>query len=193
MLLLLAGVLLGVALVVVKSVGAHVEGITAPPLPDLLHELLPVLNVGFVATGGFLALIAAIAWYAFIARPEEAAYVLASVATLIFVRAAFVGMTHLGAPIPRADDLALFGVMPSLYFTQDLFPSGHTAIPVLMAFLSTSTFARRIFVGLTVVLGSSVLLMHVHYSIDVFAAPFVAYGVSALLAPTRRWWLLRSA
>src|SRR5258708_19171404 len=36
---------------------------------------------------------------------------------------------------------------------------------------------RRFFLVLAFLFGISVLLAHVHYSIDVFAAPFITYGV----------------
>ncbi len=43
-------------------------------------------------------------------------------------------------------------------------------------------FWRRIFLVLSFVFAASVLLSHVHYSIDVFAAPFITYGIFKIAA-----------
>ena len=60
--------------------------------------------------------------------------------------------------------------------TKDLFFSGHTGTLFLVSLLAENKTLKTIFLILTILVGSSVLLQHVHYSIDVFVAPFVAYG-----------------
>ena len=60
--------------------------------------------------------------------------------------------------------------------TKDLFFSGHTATLFLLFLLTEKKTLKFIFVISTFIVGISVLLQHVHYSIDVFVAPFVAYG-----------------
>ena len=45
-------------------------------------------------------------------------------------------------------------------------------------------FWRPFFLAAAVVFGASVLLAHVHYSIDVFAAPFIVYGIFAIAQRT---------
>ena len=59
--------------------------------------------------------------------------------------------------------------------TRDLFFSGHTSTMFLL-FLSCTNRKMKIFflVG-TILVGLLVLIQHVHYSIDVVAAPFYAY------------------
>ena len=47
------------------------------------------------------------------------------------------------------------------------------------------TVLRRIFLILTVAFGAAVLLAHVHYSIDVFSAPFIVYGMYII---TQKLW-----
>ena len=60
--------------------------------------------------------------------------------------------------------------------TKDLFFSGHTATLFLLFLLTEKKSLKFIFLISTFIVGVSVLLQHVHYSIDVFIAPFVAYS-----------------
>lgn len=60
--------------------------------------------------------------------------------------------------------------------TKDLFFSGHTATMFLLFLLSDNKKLKTVFLIATILVGSAVLLQHVHYAIDIFVAPFVAYG-----------------
>jgi membrane-associated phospholipid phosphatase len=65
--------------------------------------------------------------------------------------------------------------------TKDLFFSGHTATLFLLFLLTKNKILKVIFLVSTVTVGIAVLLQHVHYSIDVFVAPFVAYGAFRII------------
>ena len=65
--------------------------------------------------------------------------------------------------------------------TKDLFFSGHTGTLFLVFLLAENKTQKTIFLILTLLVGSAVLLQHVHYSIDVFVAPFVAYGAYRII------------
>lgn len=58
---------------------------------------------------------------------------------------------------------------------KDLFFSGHTAILFLFAFDFTNPKLKILFIVGGIVIGTLVMLQHVHFSIDVFAAPVFAY------------------
>ncbi len=60
--------------------------------------------------------------------------------------------------------------------TKDLFFSGHTATLFLLFLLAEKKWLKTIFLINTIIVGTAVLLQHVHYTIDVLAAPFFAYG-----------------
>ena len=60
--------------------------------------------------------------------------------------------------------------------TKDLFFSGHTGTLFLLFLLAENKTLKTIFLILTLMVGTAVLLQHVHYSIDVFVAPFVAFA-----------------
>ena len=59
--------------------------------------------------------------------------------------------------------------------TRDLFFSGHTSTLFLLFLSSTGRKMQLFFLVCTVLVGMLVLVQHVHYSIDVVAAPFYAY------------------
>lgn len=60
-------------------------------------------------------------------------------------------------------------------FTKDLFFSGHTATMFLLYLCLTNQILKNLLLIFTILIGVLVLAQHVHYSIDVFAAPFFTY------------------
>jgi len=59
----------------------------------------------------------------------------------------------------------------NMAITKDLFFSGHTATMVFVCYFLPTTRERRIAMGLSLLLVSLLLVQHVHYSLDVVAAP----------------------
>ena len=60
--------------------------------------------------------------------------------------------------------------------TKDLFFSGHTATLFLLFLVIDKKPFKQMFLIFTIIIGFSVILQHVHYFIDVLAAPFFTYG-----------------
>ncbi len=60
--------------------------------------------------------------------------------------------------------------------TKDLFFSGHTSTSFLFILLLSRFKIKYLFVILTLIIGTFVILQHVHYSVDVLAAPFFSFG-----------------
>ena len=60
--------------------------------------------------------------------------------------------------------------------TKDLFFSGHTSTLLLLYLTAKGKILKGIFLSSAIIVGISVLLQHVHYSIDVFTAPFFSFG-----------------
>ena len=84
-------------------------------------------------------------------------------------------MTHLAAPAGALQ----FHTPKILYFLnlgKDLFFSGHTAIPFLGFLLFKGEKIRYVFLAMSIIMGAAVLLMHVHYTIDVVSAFFITFG-----------------
>ncbi len=79
------------------------------------------------------------------------------------------------AIIPLADPIVVRLNEGSLV-TNDLFFSGHTSSMFLMFLSAPSRWLKYFLLLGTLFIGAGVVLQHVHYSGDVFAAPFFAYG-----------------
>ncbi|TDO23977.1 phosphatase PAP2-related protein [Pedobacter duraquae] len=79
-----------------------------------------------------------------------------------------VGLMHMSDPF----SILFYG---SSVITKDLFFSGHTATLCLIGLCLENKVQKRIvFVG-TAVLGVLLLIQHIHYTMDVFAAPVFSY------------------
>lgn len=59
--------------------------------------------------------------------------------------------------------------------TKDLFFSGHTATLFILLLVSEKKIIKAVFLINTMLVAIAVLLQHVHYTIDVFAAVFFTY------------------
>jgi membrane-associated phospholipid phosphatase len=66
-----------------------------------------------------------------------------------------------------------------IFTGNDLFFSGHTGLPFLLAlmFWKHDPTSRTIFLGFSILFATVVLMGHIHYSIDVLSAFFITYGI----------------
>lgn len=69
--------------------------------------------------------------------------------------------------------------------TKDLFFSGHTATLFILFLVEEKRILKSVFLICTVVVAISVLIQHVHYTIDVFAAVFFTYTSYEILKIVR--------
>jgi len=67
-----------------------------------------------------------------------------------------------------------------LTYANDLFFSGHVGLPFLGFLIFKDKKIRYFMLSASIILAVTVLLMHVHYSIDVAAAYFITYSIYAL-------------
>jgi hypothetical protein len=65
--------------------------------------------------------------------------------------------------------------------TKDLFFSGHTATLFILFLVSEKKVYKIVFLICTITVAIAVLLQHIHYTIDVFAAVFFTYSCYSLL------------
>ena len=98
------------------------------------------------------------------------------------LRMACIGLISLNPPaglIPMADPITnqFYGAH---YITHDLFFSGHTTT-VFLIFLCLKKKKDRLYaLFASVILGLLLLIQHVHYTVDVIAAPVFTYAVFRL-------------
>ena len=107
---------------------------------------------------------------------KTAPFLIKAVSLFIIIRAIFVSLTHIG-PFPTK--LALESrALDFITSGNDLFFSGHTGLPFLIALIFWDhLYLRSLFLAGSIVLGATALLSHLHYSIDVFAAFFITYSI----------------
>jgi hypothetical protein len=173
--------LLFLALLVQVSAGHYSarRALTASPVGDIFLDNLPVLDLDFVIVQGAIIAVA-IGIMLFAKHPRYAIFGVKAIALFIIVRAFFVDLTHVGIYPRTMFDVGGMGagIYNTINFSGNFFFSGHTGLPFLLALIFwREKIWRYFFLGVSVFFGMSVLLAHVHYSIDVFAAPFITYSI----------------
>ena len=156
---------------------------TTSAVGDLLLDNLSVINLNFVIVECALAAIIVGVVYVVWRRPRYVLFSVKALALFIATRALFMSLTHVGIYPGQINpgDGALDVVYTYLNMQSGFFFSGHTGIPFLMGFVFRDRpFERTVLFAMSFIFGAAVLLAHIHYSIDVLAAPFMAYGVYAL-------------
>lgn len=149
---------------------------------DPVLSLFNPINLTWVTFGLiYISLILAIIF--FVRNPALLLIAFQAYIVMIIFRIAAMYLLPLNPPlkmIPLEDPLIEFFGTGQL-LTKDLFFSGHTATLYLLFLLADSKFLKLFLLISTILVGLSVLLQHVHYTIDVFAAPFFAYGSFKLI------------
>lgn len=156
--------------------GIYASSRASAAVNDIILDNLPTFDVDGIFVYSFFVLFFAIAGV-LVWRPHNAPFVIKSLSLFIVVRSFFVCLTHIG-PLPQAAIISPDSIVNLFTFTGDLFFSGHTGLPFLMALIFwQNIYLSKIFLGFSIFLGVIVLLGHLHYSIDVFAAFFITYGI----------------
>ncbi|OGI71347.1 hypothetical protein A3B84_00580 [Candidatus Nomurabacteria bacterium RIFCSPHIGHO2_02_FULL_35_13] len=143
---------------------------------DIILSNIPVFDVDNIFIYGSLVF-----WIfttlTLLYNPKKIPFSLKAVALFIIIRSVFISLTHLG-PFPTQINIDSVGFFSKLIFDGDLFFSGHTGLPFLMAltFWQEKTL-RYIFIISSIVFGLIVLMGHLHYSIDVLGAFFITYTI----------------
>lgn len=173
---ILAWVLLLSAFVINYFAGVYASKSVSSSVTDLILDNTRVWDVTFIFING------AVIFWAFIAvmlaiEPKRVPFTLKSIAIFAVIRSGFISLTHL-APFPTRLMLPAENLIDMFSFGGDLFFSAHTGGPFLVALIFWDhKYVRYICLLTSVVFGTVVLLGHLHYSIDVFAAFFITYSI----------------
>jgi membrane-associated phospholipid phosphatase len=145
-------------------------------LPDPILDLFKPINLTWLTFGLiYCSLILAIILLA--KKPERLVFAIQVYILFVIVRIIAMYLVPLNPPeqmIQLNDPFVQFFGTGKL-LTKDLFFSGHTATLFILFLVTENKYFKYFFLAATIVVGLSVLLQHVHYSIDVFAAPFFTY------------------
>lgn len=143
---------------------------------DIILSNTPALNLDTLFVFGTMLFTVFVGIVAF-AHPRRIPFMFYSLALFFFIRAGFVTLTHI-APFPLRSDFDFGVTIRHYFFGSDLFFSGHTGSPFLMALLFWHEWRLRImFLAWSVFFAFVVLLGHLHYSIDVASAFFITYTI----------------
>ncbi|PIT87995.1 MAG: hypothetical protein COU29_04270 [Candidatus Magasanikbacteria bacterium CG10_big_fil_rev_8_21_14_0_10_36_32] len=165
-----------VSLVINHFAGSYATARAGNHVRDIILDNIPTINVSGIFIYGFaiffIFVVVLMFW-----KPRLTPFILKSLSLFIIIRSFFICLTHIG-PQPQMTFIPSGSIANLFTFTGDLFFSAHTGLPFLMALIFLKNkYLRSVFLIFSLLFGTVVLLGHYHYSIDVFSAFFITYGI----------------
>lgn len=187
--LILTLVLLAIVLTILANFLNYVETRNGVVLPDPILNLFNPIDLTWLTFALiYVSLIVGIT--TLFPEPEKLVFALQLYVFMVIVRIVAMYLLPLNPPaqmiLLKDPFVELFGTGKTL--TKDLFFSGHTATLFILFLVSQKKTIRYIFLTSLIIVAVSVLLQHVHYTIDVFAALFFTYACYELLIKMRNKW-----
>ena len=170
------------SLLINSAANHYTETHASNPVTDIILNHIPVYNVNFIFIDGMVTFWVVVGMI-LLQNPKWIPFSIKSIAIFVLIRSFFITLTHLGPPAHHlALDMDHDGLIAQLTSDDDLFFSAHTGMPFLMALVFWEHKALRLFcLFCTALFGVSVLLGHLHYSIDVFSAFFITFSIFELV------------
>ena len=185
--------LLLISFTIANIAGKYATAQASNPVNDLFLDWLPIYNVNMIHISFAITFWSVFAIW-LLKYPAFAPFVCKSASLFILIRSGFICLTHLGIP---PSQLAIPGHFSALLlFSGDMFFSGHVGGPFLLYLIFYPIKrCRWLFLSMTILFGLSVLLGHIHYSIDVFSAPFITFTIFHIAKKLFKsdWYLFRMA
>ncbi len=168
--------LLALSLVANNFAGKFANKAASNPVTDILLNNIPVFNVSHIFIEGTIIFLVLVAVLTF-AHPRRIPFTFKMMALFILIRSLSVSLTHIAPPVDRTV-INTNDVFQKVFFDSELFFSGHTGLPFLFALAyQQNRWLMSSFLAATVIGAISVILGHLHYSIDIFGAFFITYAI----------------
>jgi hypothetical protein len=174
-LLLLSAVFLIIAIVLDITTGHYVSRMGSAVAPDIFLDNTTPIDLDLFYVWGIILVISVLFLYPFFLKVKEFHNVISQFSLLVMIRGIFICMTHLKTPVDAIAYKFPY-LLSHISFSNDLFFSGHVAVPFLGFLLFKGDKIRYFFLFFSILMGVVVLFMHVHYTIDVLSAFFITYG-----------------
>ncbi len=156
--------------------GLYVVEKASNPVTDIVLSNIRVYDVDTIFVYGPILLWVFVGCLLLI-EPRRIPFVLKSIGLFVVIRSIFISLTHLG-PFPTHLIIPPSSFINDFTSAEDLFFSGHTGLPFLLALIFWEhSYLRVIFITSALLFGAVVLMGHLHYSIDVFSAFFITYTI----------------
>ncbi len=143
---------------------------------DIVLSNTPIFDMdGFFVYGTLIVAIVSVG--IILTHPKYLPFSLYAIALFWIVRSCFVMMTHV-APFEASYATDFGPAISHAFFGKDQFFSAHTGMPLVgaLAFWRKPLY-RNFFLLSSLYFAVVVLLGHLHYTIDVFSAFFITYGI----------------
>ena len=122
-------------------------------------------------------------------RPKQLLILFQSVLLITMTRMCTLYLFPLEPPlgiIPLEDPILGKLVYSSKLITKDLFFSGHTVMVFMFFLIVRQPFLKALFLLATILVGSFVIIQHVHYSFDVIVAPLFSWIIYKIIVIAHR-------
>ena len=182
--LILSFILLIIALLIQKVADNYVVKTGWTPVWDILLNNIKARDIdGFIILSTLTFTFAILALL--VVKPKYMLFTIKALSVFVITRSFFISLTHLWIQphqINFEPNSLGFSLYDILYNSKnDFFFSWHTWMPFLMALIfNKEKFWRNTFIITSVVFWASVIIWHIHYSIDVFSAPFITFTIYSI-------------
>lgn len=177
--IILSIILFAISITLNIFAGNYTDKVSSAVSDDIILNNIPVINLNFFYTWGIFIVFSILLIYILFFKTNKFHLYIAHFSVLTLIRSFFICLTHLKTPIEAVyTNMPLF--LKYVSFQNDLFFSGHVAYSFLGFLLFKDSKIKWFFLFSSIIMAVSVLLMHAHYSIDVFSAYFITYGTFIL-------------